>query len=140
MNTITYSHFFESLNQKKSLESFKQIYTEDVYFKDPFNETKGIDEVYKIFQEMYEKLDYPRFEVIESIRNKTVCYLRWHFIFCFKNEQDEQSFEGITRLETDSEGKIISHIDYWDAAEHIYEKLPLLGSLLRFIKRKVTTG
>jgi hypothetical protein len=28
------------------------------------------------------------------------------------------------------------HRDYWDAAEELYEKLPLLGSLMRFLKRQ----
>jgi hypothetical protein len=27
------------------------------------------------------------------------------------------------------------HRDYWDAAEELYEKLPLLGSLMRWWKR-----
>jgi hypothetical protein len=27
------------------------------------------------------------------------------------------------------------HRDYWDAAEELYEKLPVLGGLMRFLKR-----
>ena len=26
------------------------------------------------------------------------------------------------------------HRDYWDAAEELYEKLPLLGALMRWLK------
>ena len=29
------------------------------------------------------------------------------------------------------------HRDYWDAAEELYEKLPLLGALMRWLKRRV---
>ncbi|WP_373031545.1 hypothetical protein [Sulfurovum sp.] len=36
------------------------------------------------------------------------------------------------------EDKIISHTDYWDAAENMYEKMPIVGSLLRFIKCNYT--
>jgi hypothetical protein len=28
------------------------------------------------------------------------------------------------------------HRDYWDAAEELYEKLPVLGGLMRFLKRR----
>jgi steroid delta-isomerase len=27
------------------------------------------------------------------------------------------------------------HRDYWDAAEELYEKLPLVGALMRWLKR-----
>ena len=46
-------------------------------------------------------------------------------------------FEGVSRMQINEEGKVISHIDYWDAAENVYEKIPLLGAVLRFIKRKI---
>jgi len=29
------------------------------------------------------------------------------------------------------------HRDYWDAAEELYEHLPLVGSLLRWLKRRI---
>jgi limonene-1,2-epoxide hydrolase len=137
MNTEKYTHFFETLDETRSLLAFGRIYADDVYFKDPFNETKGVDAVYEIFQEMYQKLDHPRFEIIEAIADDTVCYVKWRFIFAFKDESNEVSFEGVSRLEINEEGKVISHIDYWDAAENVYEKIPLLGSVLRFIKRKI---
>jgi steroid Delta-isomerase len=34
-------------------------------------------------------------------------------------------------------GLVTYHRDYWDAAEELYETLPLLGQLLRFIKKKL---
>jgi steroid delta-isomerase len=29
------------------------------------------------------------------------------------------------------------HRDYWDAAEELYEKIPVLGSILRWLKSKL---
>ena len=83
MNTEKYTHFFETLDETRSLLAFGRIYADDVYFKDPFNETKGVNAVYEIFQEMYEKLDHPRFEILEAIADNTVCYVKWRFIFRF---------------------------------------------------------
>ncbi|WP_413888997.1 hypothetical protein [Candidatus Aalborgicola defluviihabitans] len=34
------------------------------------------------------------------------------------------------------DGRILDHRDYWDAAEELYEKLPLLGGLMRWLKRR----
>ena len=41
------------------------------------------------------------------------------------------------RVEINEEKKIVSHIDYWDAAHNIYEKLPILSSLIKIVKKKI---
>lgn len=120
------------------MESFKTIYDDKVSFKDPFNEVKGIKAVYSIFAHMYGNLDNPRFVITEYLDKQNIIYVKWDFLFAFKGAKEESSFEGVSRLTVNEEDKVISHIDYWDAAEHMYEKMPLVGSLLRFIKRKIT--
>jgi hypothetical protein len=39
----------------------------------------------------------------------------------------------------DAQNLIVVHRDYWDAAEELYEKLPWLGGLMRWLKRKANT-
>jgi hypothetical protein len=31
---------------------------------------------------------------------------------------------------------IVEHRDYWDAAEELYEKIPVLGALMRWLKKR----
>jgi hypothetical protein len=31
---------------------------------------------------------------------------------------------------------ITEHRDYWDAAEELYEKIPVLGALMRWLKKR----
>ena len=45
------------------------------------------------------------------------------------------SIHGGTLLHFAPDGRVTSHRDYWDAAGELYEKIPLLGALLRRIKR-----
>ena len=137
MNKETLASFFETLHEEVSLEAFGTIYDDAVVFKDPFNDVKGISALYRVFQEMYQSLDNPRFIIHEYVEHQDIAYVKWDFIFNFKNDTTEHRFTGVSRLEMNAEGKIVSHVDFWDAAEHIYEKIPLLGSLLRFAKRKI---
>jgi len=30
----------------------------------------------------------------------------------------------------------VFHRDYWDAAEELYEKLPVIGALMRWLKKR----
>lgn len=132
------SQFFEGLTKETTIDAFKVIYDDAVIFKDPFNEVKGIHAVHGIFAHMYENLEHPRFVITEYIGTEKIAYVKWDFIFSFKGEKDEKSFEGVSRMEINTQDKVVSHLDFWDAAEHMYEHLPLIGSLLRFIKRKIS--
>ena len=35
------------------------------------------------------------------------------------------------------QGMVIEHIDYWDSGEQFYEKIPIIGGLLRIIKNRL---
>jgi len=47
---------------------------------------------------------------------------------------------GATHLRFDAAGKVVLHRDYWDAAEELYAKLPLLGVLMRGLQRRGRAG
>lgn len=132
------SLFFENLHPSTSVDAFRDIYADDVVFKDPFNEVKGVEEVHGVFAHMYENLNNPRFVITEYIGTQDIAYVKWDFMFTFKGEKKEQCFEGVSRLALNESGRVNFHTDYWDAAEHIYESLPLLGTMIRFVKRKIT--
>jgi len=132
---ITY--FFEHLSKHTSLNAFSDIYDDQVEFKDPFNEVKSIKSVHGVFAHMYRNLDNPRFVIREYIAKDNIAYVKWEFSFSFKNESIQNAFEGVSRLKMNEEGKVIQHTDYWDAAEHMYEKMPFIGWLIHKIKQMI---
>jgi hypothetical protein len=42
---------------------------------------------------------------------------------------------GVSHLKFDADGKVNFHRDYWDTAEELYMKVPLIGSLMRSLRR-----
>jgi hypothetical protein len=66
-------------------------------------------------------------------------FLAWNFEFRIKRYQPEktQIIRGGSHLRWDANSKVAFHRDYWDAAEELYEKLPVLGGLMRFVKRRM---
>ena len=42
---------------------------------------------------------------------------------------------GASHLRFDAAGKVVLHRDYWDAAEELYAKLPLIGPPMRLLRR-----
>ena len=127
--------FFETINAG-NIGQLAQVYTEDVFFKDPFNEVRGLPAVVQIFSHMFEQVDSPRFVVTSHVLQGDQAFLTWDFLFRMKRfSSAEQCIRGATHLRFGPDGKANFHRDYWDAAEELYEKLPLLGSLMRGLKR-----
>lgn len=129
--------FFETLTPQ-AVERLGEFYTADAYFKDPFNEVRGLAEVQGVFRHMYTALQAPRFFITGRIVDGDECFLSWDFKFSFRGiaPGTEQTVRGGSHLKLVADGRIRYHRDYWDAAEELYEKLPVLGSLMRWLKRR----
>jgi steroid Delta-isomerase len=132
--------FFETLTPG-AVERLRMFYTDDAYFKDPFNEVRGVAEVQRIFRHMYVALDNPHFVVTGRVVDGAQCFLVWEFRFRFKRFDTTtlQVVRGGSHLQLAPDGRIAYHRDYWDAAEELYEKLPLVGGLMRWLKKRANS-
>jgi len=114
-----------------------EIYAPDAAFKDPFNDVSGLAAIERIYGHMFVALDGPRFVIREAIVQGAQCFLSWDFHFRMRRfDRREQVIRGGSHLKLGPDGRIVMHRDYWDAAEELYEKLPLLGALMRWLKRR----
>ena len=113
------------------------FYAADARFKDPFNDVRGVAEVQRVFTHMFTALNELRFVVHDAIVQGEQCFLTWDFQFRFRRGSPApRTVHGGSHLVLDAHGLITLHRDYWDAAEELYEKLPLVGSLMRWLKRR----
>ena len=128
--------WFESLTPQ-SLGQLGRFYTADARFKDPFNEVRGVPSITLIFKHMFVALHGPRFVVTHQIVDGQQAFLVWEFRFRFKrfDTVTDQVSRGGSHLTLAADGRVSDHRDYWDAAEELYEKLPGLGALMRWLKR-----
>jgi ketosteroid isomerase-like protein len=130
---------FERL-QQADVPRLADLYGIDARFKDPFNEVQGHAEIQRIFAHMFESLDGPRFVILDAVVQGDQCFLRWDFHFRMKRfSRDAQVIRGGSHLRLAADGRISEHRDYWDAAEELYEKLPVIGSLMRWLKARANS-
>jgi hypothetical protein len=87
---------------------------------------------------MFDTLQAPRFQVTSRMAEGREGWLAWDFTFTSGGKR--QLVRGATHLLFDEEGRIASHRDYWDPAEELYEKVPVLGTLMRWIKRRLAAA
>jgi hypothetical protein len=130
--------FYEHL-APADLARLGQIYAADAYFRDPFNEVRGLPAIRRIFAGMFEDLDACRFRILETVVADEGALLTWDMTFRFRRFRRDvvQTIHGATHLRFDGAGRVAYHRDYWDAADELYAKLPLIGPLMRWLKRRV---
>lgn len=123
--------WYETLGVE-SLSGLPDYYCEDCYFKDPFNETRSRTDIHGIFSEMFEKLESPRFVFDDIISDGLKAFVTWRFEFGWRGRR--MTIQGGSHLRFSVDGRVEYHRDYWDVAEELYEKLPVLGWILRRIR------
>ena len=123
----------------ESLQRIRDVYAEDAWFKDPFNDVHGADEIERIFAHMFDVLTSPRFVIRNTVVEGDTAFLTWDFTFHMKKWKPlvEQHIHGASHVRFDVEGRANYHRDYWDAAEELYEKLPVIGWVIRGLRRRV---
>jgi steroid delta-isomerase len=133
--------YFEALSPQ-SLADIGTLYAPNARFKDPFNAVQGVPAIRGIFEHMFHSLHQPRFVVTQQVVDGAQVFLVWEFRFRFKrfDTTTEQVIQGGSHLVLDPDGRISDHRDYWDAAEELYEKLPGVGSLMRWLKRRANSA
>jgi len=128
--------FFETLSPA-AVEQLGEFYTPDATFKDPFNEVAGVPAIQAVFAAMFRPVDRPGFVITRGFCDGDDAFLAWNFTFFFRDDAEtEQTIRGATHILFGPDGRVALHRDYWDAAEELYEKLPVLGSMMRWLKRR----
>lgn len=129
-------HWYQALSPE-TIGQISDFYTEDAFFKDPFNEFRSRENIRLTYQHMFDTLQKPRFFIKKTIMEGDQAVAIWSMEFGLRGKK--MTINGCSHFEFTTEGRVQSHRDYWDAAEELYEKLPLIGWSLKIIKRRMRT-
>ena len=139
--------FYESIGPE-TLQLLSQIYDEDAHFIDPFNDVRGVTAINEIFVDMFASLQAPRFEVLTAFDSRqgagegqpNQAFMTWDFYFHRNGQTADRAIRvhGSTHLVFGNDSRIVIHRDYWDAAGQLYERMPVLGSILGMLRRKIS--
>jgi steroid delta-isomerase len=129
-----YRRYLENLTPE-TLGSIGEFVAEDVRFKDPFNDVRGIAHMTLVFRHMFDNVDDIRFTVDYMATDGDMCLMTWRFEGVLRGEA--WCFDGASAVTFDRTGLVIEHIDHWDAARDFYERLPVIGRLLVWFRRRL---
>ncbi|MDW5419013.1 nuclear transport factor 2 family protein [Iodobacter sp. CM08] len=118
----------------QTLPQLGQFYAADARFKDPFNDVQGVAAIEAIFSHMFATTDKPRFIIAERLEQGQQAFITWTFEFNLQGKPYQ--IIGGSHLVFNANGDVTLHRDYWDAAEELLQKLPLIGAPIRWLRRR----
>lgn len=129
--------FFNKLDNTCT-EKLYEVYTEDIVFRDPLHTIEGRTALQAYFANMYANVTQCQFTYHDSQLNGDIAWVSWTMTFAHAKLAGGRAIEveGCSRLNFARDGRVSSHRDYLDAGAMLYENLPVLGRLIRFIKQR----
>lgn len=111
-----------------------EFYAADAQFRDPFNDVRGVPAIEAVLHHMFAHSEHPRFIIGERIVQGQQAFVTWTFVCTLRGQAYE--IVGGTHFRFNAEGLVTLHRDYWDAAEELLQKLPLVGAPIRWLRRR----
>lgn len=129
---------YKELN-KDNLEMLETIYHPDIHFIDPAHEFEGLTRLKSYFASLYQNVDSIMFEFTSSIQQGEDIALEWLMSIEHPRLNRGRMFRvcGMSRLHMIDSGLVDLHRDYFDLGAMLYEHLPLLGTVVINLKRRL---
>lgn len=118
----------------------KNVYSADLYFRDPFKEIHSEPEFEAYLLRGSSAVASFSMEWLDVAESHGDYYFSWIMSVTLKRDGKDAKpglTTGISHVRFGPDGKVIFHQDYFDAAAFLYEKIPVLGGEIRFIKNRL---
>lgn len=131
-----YCDFLEAVTPE-NLHRLRNLAARQVHFRDPFNGVNGVDEMIAIFEDMFKTVGPCTFKIHGRTGGNSHCFITWTLTGVLFGKP--WSVDGASELRFDDDGLLSSHIDFWDAAQGVYEHFPVIGGILKMLRRRLST-
>lgn len=115
-----------------------EVYAPDVRFRDPVHALEGLAALRAYYARLYEGVEWCRFRYDGEVVEAGGAVVLWTMQFRHRRFRSGETLtlEGASHLEFGraANGLVVRHRDYFDMGEFLYERVPVLGSVVRYIK------
>ncbi len=119
------------------LDRLSEIYADDVHFQDPVREICGLNVLRDYYANLYQDVLSCRFEYQPGMEDATQAVIPWvmHVRHGTFRRGQEITLSGLSHIHFAD--RVHRHRDYFDMGEFIYERVPVLGAIIRRIKARL---
>jgi len=123
------------------LDGLKDLYCEQAQFIDPIHQVTGVEQIVAHFEKVCRGLSFCRFDFTSSTTDAETLIFEWHMHYAHPklNGGEALVLPGMTVLKIRAENgipKVYFHRDYYDMGAMVYEHVPIIGGVLKFLKNR----
>jgi limonene-1,2-epoxide hydrolase len=132
------NQFYNDANVKTIKNLCESFYHKDIIFDDAVGHVEGREALIKYYLDLYSNLTAIKFEMHDEIQHKNKIFARWTMIYQHPSLNGEEPIDvqGVSYLEV-KDGQVIYQRDYFDMGAMVYEKVPVIGTLVKWIKGRL---
>ena len=119
--------------QQADWSKLGEIYANDIVFRDPVHELRGLVVLEDYFTALCADLNDCRFEYLDQVVSDNSAYLKW--VMHFKHPKlgnKAIDVRGVSHIHWSE--RIEFHEDFYDLGAMLYERLPVLGNVTRWLR------
>ena len=125
--------FYNEMTPAK-LERLGDLYGPGVEFQDPIHDARGLGQLRDVLSYRFQKMAAVTVKVVDAHGDDRTGFLLW--TVTYQHHGNPQVIHGTSHFKFANDGRIAAQRDHWDASPVLYGALPLLGWLMRIIKRR----
>ena len=124
-----------------SESGMRSLYDDTVVFRDPANVITGIDRLVEHTLKLYDALESCHFNYIDEVVGEDRAAIRWVMTFVHPrlNGGKPVHVRGMTYIRWQGQN-IVEHEHAFDVGAMFYENVPLLGRLIRGLRKRLTAS
>lgn len=126
----------------KKLSSLDGFYDNSVEFQDPVTHIKGLENLKKYYASAYKNVEFIHFHFQDYILENDQVGASWIMSIKIRGfkKSAEYKVPGFSHFRFNKEGKVLFHRDYLDMGALVYEHVPLLGTMVGYVKKVLRHG
>lgn len=114
-------------------------YADTLFFNDTLHTATSSRQLADYLAATGEAVDDVEVEVLSWIEDNGDVYVRWTMRtrFSVTGRKVDSRTIGMTHLRFNDDGQITLHQDFWDSSQGLYEHIPVMGGMVRWIRGRL---
>lgn len=134
-----FENFLSHLNEKTAREETEKVYAPDAFLNDTLKTIHGAPGIREYFIKTAQGLDGMSVRFDDVARSGGTYYFRWTMDTRMKHLARGRTVTtiGVTLVRFDPRGRVLVHQDFWDSSQGVWEHVPVMGSVIRWIRSRL---
>jgi hypothetical protein len=134
-----FENFLSHLDEQTAREETEKVYATDAFLNDTLKTIHGSPAIREYFIKTAQGLDGMTVRFNDVARSGGTYYFRWTMDTRMKHLARGKTVRtiGVTLVRFDPQGRVLVHQDYWDSSQGVWEHVPVMGSVIRWIRSRL---